>query len=306
MGGRFSNIPTTPSPIVGGKLRETTYIIMRDFFLIVFSSLTILSCKAQSDLNKFEKDEDGITVEKFDPTIVDENRYNVDNVIYKVGRKFTFNYYYQDPLGFKYLMTKDSTNKKNTYDWYFEKVEKNNPNSIYQIILTVKSGLSPIIQHVPNYNETIISYDFKLLNGEFWINNELTGVVENVKNLWIHPPRTDFFKILEINPFPYIKEPVQIGNAWTWNLKFGSHWADKRWLTWEGQNENHYNYNITDKTILKSKLGDIECFVVSSDATSKIGKTKLTSYYSKEFGFVKLDYTNVDGSKTIIELEKME
>ena len=267
--------------------------------------MTILSCKAQKSIEKFEIDDVGITVEKFDSSNVDENRYNQNNKIYKVGKKFTFSYYYLDKAGTKYLMTKENLNSQNTNDWTFEKMDKQDPNSVSQIVLSVNSGLSPFIQQLPDYNQTVITYNFKLFNGEFW-NNEMTGVIENVKNIWMHPPRTNFFKILEINPFPYVKEPMEVGNKWNWKLKFGSHWSDKRWLFWEGSNENVYNYEIIDKSIFKTKLGDIECFVITSTAMSNLGKTKLTSYFNSQYGFVKLDYVNIDGTKTIIELEKVE
>ena len=279
---------------------------MKKISKFILLCLTVLSCTAQKNIQKFETDDDGITVEKFDSTNVNENRYNENNTIYKVGRKFTFSYFYLDTLGAKYLMTKGNLNIQNIYEWSFEKFEDKNPNSVNQIILTVKSGLSPFIQQLPDYNQTVIGYDFKQLNGEFWTSNEMTGAIENVKNLWMHPPRTDLFKILEMNPFPYIKEPLNIGNSWTWKLKFGSHWADKRWLVWEGSNENIYNYKITDKVILQTKLGNIECFVITSNAVSKLGETKLTSYFNSQYGFMKLDYTNIDGSKLFIELEKVE
>jgi hypothetical protein len=279
---------------------------MRKFIEIFFLCLTVLFCRAQKSTEKFEIDDDGITVEKFDSTDIDDNRYNKNNSIYKVSRKFIFSYYYQDTLGVKFLMTKGNLNKQSIYEWTFEKLENKNPNSVSQIILTVKSGLSPFIQQLPDYNQTIISYYFKQLNGEYWTSNEMTGVIENIKNLWMHPPRTDFFKILEINPFPYIKAPFEIGNKWTWKLKIGSFWGDKRWIAWKGIVENVYNYEIIDKIMLQTKLGNIECWVISSKAESKIGETKLKSYFNNQFGFVKLDYTNIDGSKTIIELEKME
>jgi hypothetical protein len=89
-------------------------------------------------------------------------------------------------------------------------------------------------------------------------------------------------------------------------LEFGSHWADKRWLTWEGSNENTYSYEITDKLTLQTTLGRLECFVVKGLAKSNIGQTHLTAYYNNEYGFIKLDYINIDGTKTVIELEKVE
>lgn len=273
---------------------------MTKFILPTIIIISSLSCNAQKNIEKFGFDDLGIAIEKFDSINVDENRYNHNNSIYTVGRKFTFSYFYADKTGAKYLMTKNGLN-----DWGFEKMEIKDPKSIFEIILSVNSGLSPFIQQLPDYNQTVITYDFKLYDGSLWT-NEMTGIIENSKNVWMHPPRTDFFKILEINPFPYIKAPFKIGNEWTWKLKFGDHWKDKRWLLWQGENENIYSYKITNKVKLKTKLGILDCFIVVGEAKSSLGKTNLKSYFNEKFGFVKLDYTNIDGTKTIIELISTE
>jgi hypothetical protein len=128
------------------------------------------------------------------------------------------------------------------------------------------------------------------------------GSVENENNIWMHPPRDKYFRILELNPFPFIKAPYEIGNAWDWTLIVGSGWGDHRWKLWEGHLENQCKYVIKDKINLKTKLGEIECLVIESTASSSVGNTKLTSYFNAEFGFVKLDYLNIDGSKTKLEL----
>ena len=65
-------------------------------------------------------------------------------------------------------------------------------------------------------------------------------------NIWLHPPREGLFKILEINPFPYIKYPLEIGNSWEWDfLEPGSNWGDERWLTWNGTLDILCEYEIT-------------------------------------------------------------
>jgi hypothetical protein len=279
---------------------------MRKLILLLFFGSSVLLGSAQSPIQSYEIDDDGIAVEKFDSTNISEYRFTDDNVIYKKGRKFTFSYYYVNKFGVKFLMTKGSLIKEYLYDWTFEKFTDENPNSANLIILTVNSGHNPFLESDPNYNQTVIDYNFKQINGEQWVSGESTGVIENIKNVWMHPPRTDLFKILELNPFPYIKQPYEVGNTWTWKLKFGSHWADKRWLMWEGSNENKCNYKITDKIKLNTKLGELVCFVIEGNAISKIGQTKLTSYFNTEYGFVKLDYLNIDGSRIMIELLKVE
>jgi hypothetical protein len=46
--------------------------------------------------------------------------------------------------------------------------------------------------------------------------------------------------------------------------------------------------------------------IVKGKAKSRIGETELIAYFNPTYGFVKLDYKNIDGSRTVIELEKLE
>lgn len=246
-----------------------------------------------------------ITVEKFDSLNKDQNRYNQDNELYKVGKKFTFTYAYQDKTGRKMLMAKADTASQDGVAWKLVPAEQRNDKSVSHIILSVVPGLMPFIQIFPGYNQTVILYDFKLVDGGSW-SNEMTGVIENRKNLWLHPPRTDLFAILELNPFPYIKQPLKVGAKWTWKLAFGEQWADKRWLLWKGKNENTIWYKVTGKSFVTSKLGTLPCYVVESEASSALGSTKLVAYYNEKVGFLKLDYTNIDQSSLTLELQSVE
>lgn len=49
-------------------------------------------------------------------------------------------------------------------------------------------------------------------------------------------------------------------------------------------------------------MGTLSCVKVEAIAKSRIGKTYLTAYYNDTYGFVKMDNTNIDGSKIIINL----
>jgi hypothetical protein len=49
-------------------------------------------------------------------------------------------------------------------------------------------------------------------------------------------------------------------------------------------------------------MGTLPCVKVEAVAQSRIGKTLLTAYYNDTYGFVKMDNTNIDGSKIIINL----
>ncbi len=282
--------------------------------------LGILACNAPKEVKKYRVENDGLIIEKFDSLGVgklkknseskqvsyieiDDNRYNYDNTIYKAGRKFVFRYFHVNLKG-DTLLFKNS-NKENFSGWQFERKSKRDSTIIYKHVMKIKSGLGSFKNQIPEYFQTVFSNEYLLQNGNS-IGNESSGIIENPKNVWMHPPRLWFFKSLEINPFPYIKAPFKIGNKWNWSLEIGEWWADKRWILWEGAIENKYNYQIVDKIKLKTSLGNLSCYVVDGQAHSRIGKTYLKSYFNEQFGFIKLDYTNIDGTKTIIELEKVE
>ena len=236
----------------------------------------------------------GILVEKFDSLNTDDNKYNYNNEVFKVGTKFTYNFEHhtpQDELRF-FKVHKDRKS------WDFVDESNSDASVVKNVIIGTLSG-NPMAKYVPDYNQTAVSYRFK--EGDPF---SMSGVIENEGNLWIHPPRDHYFKILELNPFPYIKAPYEIGNQWKWNLAIGSQWGDERWKTWEGNIENNYQYKITDKKTLSTNFGNLECLVIESTAQSSLGETGLTAYFHPKYGFVQLDYANIDGSKTLLKLVK--
>jgi len=56
---------------------------------------------------------------------------------------------------------------------------------------------------------------------------------------------------------------------------------------------------------MKTKIGEIDCWIVQSTATSSIGSTALIGYYNEANGFVKLDYINIDESRLTIEIKEI-
>ncbi|SFN49459.1 hypothetical protein SAMN05421594_2981 [Chryseobacterium oleae] len=271
-------------------------------FLII--PIPLFSQKTEKD---FITDDDGITVEKLNTTLSYDDNYNKDNKIYKIGRRFIYSYYYENHDGKKFLVGKGEPIKQQDYfihDWKFIPIDSPTEETVKNIILKPVTG-NIFKNLLPDYNQTGISYEY-VMGNNLSLNSETTGVVENEMNIWLHPPRSNFFEILEINPFPYIKAPYQMGNKWKWKLEIGDGWSDKRWKEWKGGIENSYEYEITDRKNISTKLGNLDCYVITAKATSRIGETGLISYFSPDFGFVKLEYKNIDGTKTVLELEKIE
>ncbi len=267
------------------------------FLAIFFISSLMFSC------NTYHikcVDSDGVFVEK--PfRRKPENRYTKDNRIYKAHNKYILSYKYING-GKEYFYAQDSLTDKN---WHFIRVDSVNKSAVDEVEMCIKPDLDVFNDRSFEYRQTVIEYKHESIGGELYC-SESTGLIENRKNIWLHPPRSNLFGILELNPFPYIQKPYKVGNKWEWDLVIGSIWGDRRWCEWKGKINNSYNYEIASESkISTSYYKNIECYVIKSTAESRLGKTYLTSYFNRKLGFVKLDYTNIDGSKIIIEIKKI-
>ncbi|WP_286927756.1 hypothetical protein [Flavobacterium sp. UBA4197] len=179
--------------------------------LLMFLALNGFVSKAQNKIENYINVYDGMSVEKFDGTNVDENKYNVDNKIYTNGTRLTYTYCYEKE-GKRYLIGKGAAVQKGDYkifDWKFVPADKHDNETVKNIILQAVPG-NPFKDSDPDYNQTAIRYEYVTYGGKPF-SREITGAIENDMNCWIHPPRNSFFRILETNPFPYIKAPYVVG-----------------------------------------------------------------------------------------------
>lgn len=263
-------------------------------FLLLFLGRDVIS-QIPDDVSYIK--EEGIYIEQYSDTL-SETRYTDDNVIYKPGIEYIYSYVYVKDEREKLFEVTEN-------DWQFIDCDSITDATIVQISLTTFPDFGPFSDFKETYDQSVIQYSFQKENGNLAAKT-FTGAIENVKNVWLHPPRYKFFKILELNPFPFIMTPYEIDNQWTWNLEVGDSWGDHRWIEWNGLAEVSYTYTIkeTNKP-LETPFGEIETIVIEAVAVSRLGKTSLTSYFNSVYGFVLLDYTNIDGSKTILKLEKV-
>jgi hypothetical protein len=232
----------------------------------------------------------------------DEDRFTDDNEIYAVYRKFVYDYYVIKD-GDTLKMTAPvhvEPNAEYQRVWNLVPATKGDADMISTLALTVVSGIS-------NEHQTSLQYDYHYrFDPGFVPFRSTSGVIENGMNIWMHPHRDKYFQILELNPFPFIQQPFETGHKWTWSLEIGDYWKDKRWKEWSGSITNTYQYEIIGKELLRTKIGDLECWVVEGVAQSEIGATGLISYFNEQYGFVKMDFINIDKSKVTMELISAE
>lgn len=232
-----------------------------------------------------------LKVEKFDSTASDQNRFNHNNRIYKVGSTFIYTYQYftkqGQPKNFRFLED----------GWEFLESQETDIN---EITLKVKSGLEPMIEWIPEYNQTLISYQPS--NKDSY---ELTGLIENEANIWMHPPRDGMFRILQLSPYPSLVYPLKEGVEWSWIFKVGSHYADKRWATWDGNITITTTYKIGAKESRQTQWGDLEVWPIMAEATSELGTSRMTAIFNDDLGFLEMIFVNIDSSKITFKLKEV-
>lgn len=224
--------------------------------------------------------------QQYDSVIIEEDSIDSNNKIYKPGHVFIYDYeIIENDIKYKLQENGSRFNReKKIREINFELVPiKSDSIEVDKIHLIVK----PVADSDrTNENQTQISY----LQEPIFASLSSTGVIENNDNVWIHPIRKGFFNSLETAPFPYIKCPINIGAEWSDQMLIGEGWGNEVWGKWEGELLLTYNYKITDKKSAHTEIGEIDCYIIESTAKSDIGTTKLTSYFSEKYGFIRLEY----------------
>ena len=223
-----------------------------------------------------------------------------DNTIYTQYRQFFYKYYFlknKDTLLVK-LYTKPDAIAPYEESWKLEPKSKltfeQDFTAIHQVAMTVKAG---------DYfgKESLLQYDY-LSKERRGMRHEQTGLVEVCKDISINPPKNNHFLITELNPFPEIREPFIKDNSWQNNTTTSNIGGSQKWKTWQGNIHVNSTYRIRDIQTIKTNIGFMKCFVVEAEGESLLGQTHLTAYFNEEYGFVKLNYTNIDGSFLVMDI----
>ena len=225
---------------------------------------------------------------------IEKKNVDSDNKIFKIGRAFIYDYE---------IIENDSVYKMSYIgglpDRKFKLINRNSDTINSRIHLIVSKFDK---SEKTNKNQTEINYlyspDFAYVSG--------TGIIENENNIWLHPPRDGLFSSLETCPFPYVKFPVEIGKEWKDKMKIGDQWCNEKWGVWEKKLLLSYEYKTTQKTKINTKLGELECYVIESTAKSEIGESKLKSFFSEKYGFVRLEYEMVTGLKVNLWIDNLK
>lgn len=214
--------------------------------------------------------------QQYDKVFIENSKVDRNNKIYTLGKEFHFNFNITEK-NTKYFIENNSSD-------FIELSNNIDSLVINEIRLTV---IKPKIFKRTNKKQTEIIYSYEPNPKSL----SYTGLVENEKNIWIHPPRDGFFKSLETCPFPFIVLNKPVGFKWVDSMIIGNQWSNILWSEWEDSLLLEYEYEIIGNEKINSNFGEIDCVVIEAVANSRLGRSKLTSYFSEKYGFVELHYT---------------
>jgi hypothetical protein len=133
-----------------------------------------------------------------------------------------------------------------------------------------------------------------------WINEERTGVIENVEKVWMHPFRANQFTFTEVAPFPEVEFPLKVGKSWTGQLRIQQGWGD-----WENTSGN-FLYEVVAREAAETAYATLQdCWKIKSRASYSFGASYLDYWFHDTLGFVKMDYRNYGGQRLRIELQEV-
>lgn len=269
------NVITTPYWVLGLRVVFQTKVNVM-FLISTLFFLCAGKCHAQS----------------FSSVKLGGNFLNIDkdNIIYKRGSIFEYDYYFirdQDTL---------KSVRNNGIDSFIEK--GGDKMEVDRLLFKV---VKPPLFGRTNYRQSELTITY-INPSNSTLATIHTGLVENKDNVWLHPPRFSLFRILELNPFPYIQFPAEINKEWKDSMVISDRWSDPLWKVWTGNVDINYDYKIVARNTINYRNEHVICWVIESQARSRLGKSTLISYFNEKYGFILLKYGNIDGSETVLSL----
>lgn len=225
---------------------------MKRLLITLTIILTLTSCKALLNAYFDSDPSDYVDTEKF-PSAT--SKYNADNIVFKTNRTFT------------YKVTFDSASITKVM---FLKLR----------VLTGKYA-----------DQTKIKYKYCYSSVDTCENRDMTGVYEDKKEIFLHPPRGSMFELLEFAPFYTIHFPLKVGKTWKESIITGKGWG------------KYQNIRIkTHYKVLNQDTADKDLYQLSATSKSSLGISTLDYSFHTTKGFIKLYYQLFDGRKITFDL----
>ncbi|WP_342644772.1 hypothetical protein [Mucilaginibacter sp. CSA2-8R] len=245
----------------------------------------------------------GLFVEPKLPNTKGINPFNYDNKIFVEDKTYIYDYFIvkgKDTLQYAIVSQADGTKS-----WHYVPKKQHDSTTVTYLGIKTLGKSGPIMMENPDYKQTELflyhyNADFKPLD------TELTGVIENKVNIWVHPFRFHALEILQLAPFPYVKLPLKTGQTYDWNLEIGEKWPEFKAFDWKGKLTLQCKYVVQGQETLSLPVGTVQTIKIQGIANTTSGRSSLVSYFNQQYGFVKMIYHNLDGSNITITLKDIK
>lgn len=127
-----------------------------------------------------------------------------------------------------------------------------------------------------------------------WLSTDTTGIIENDKRIWLHPPRNNQYLLTEIAPFPDFRKKSKVGDQYSSITFIGSGFGP-----WDGKKvKSTYSITNIDK-VIEDSLWTIKAI---SEIEGEINNCEFI--FSDKRGFILLSYSFFNGDSLTMKLEK--
>lgn len=223
---------------------------------------------------------------------------NDDNIIFRTGSIHKYFIQYFDSLKNEKIILLDDMHfgDSDSYPIANQGDTIATANGISYLEIRVEDSRA---DNVTNDYQTTIEYVFYNFHSKPLLFTSRTGVVDNTRNIWLHPPRIGPLKILNLSAYPFVKFPIIVGDTWGYNMTIGKNWSHKDFGgLWKTDTDIfRHHYKVVGESSLVINGQSLSCFQISSVTKSKIGQSSSLFYFSEKHGFLRMSFFSLNGSE---------
>jgi len=129
--------------------------------------------------------------------------------------------------------------------------------------------------------------------------SEITGGIDDYYHFWLHPPRCNQYYYTQFAPYPLVYKSM-LSDSNTFDYK------GNLWIPGDGIIEYDYIINPKKDLMLNGEIIKTYWEIKATSNAPRYGKSFVTSYFTKEYGYLNFDYLFFDGTKINITLKNVE
>ena len=253
------------------------------------AGLVLLSSCNRPDFEVSEADRDIKTV-------------NTDNQIFLEGKPLTYSIKCFNAEGKQQYVVLDGSHGMN----YGQNLNFTDEKTGDYVVNTFSISTIANEEEFMNSSQSPIKFKYFNSAGAMLPETQQTGVVDNAENIWLDPPRSGAFKVLNLSAYPYVNFPLTLGEKYDYSIVIGKMWASPEIIQWP-QNEStlvfEHRYTVTGKLKMPYAEAEVECYKIEATTKSDLGQSNSIFYYNEKLGFVKMIFTNLNGSRFEFDLQ---